>query len=73
MTAHQEPSLYHMGPCGCMLTQIGGGEGGALLNHQDHILPLPHFFAWKLPISLLAEISTRSMGLRYLHQMAVNV
>lgn len=31
-------------PCGCMLTQISGDEGEPSLNHQDHILPLPHFF-----------------------------
>lgn len=37
-------------------------KGGALLNHQDHILLLPHFFPWKLPINLVAEISTRAWG-----------
>ena len=72
MPTHQELSLPHVGPCGCMLTQTGGG-GGVPLNHQNHILPLPHFFPWKLPISVLAEISTQSMGCRYLHQMSVNV
>lgn len=64
--------MYHVEPCGCMLTQTGGGKG-PLLNHQDHILPLPHFFPWKLPINLLAEISTPSMGLRYLQQMSVSL
>lgn len=44
MTAHQEPSLYHMGPCGCMLTQIGGGEGGgASESPRPHPAP-PSFF-----------------------------
>ena len=31
MTTHQELSLPHVGPCGCMLTQTGGGGQGRRL------------------------------------------
>lgn len=58
---------------GHVVTQMDGGKGGSSLNHQDHILPLPHFPRWKLPISLLVEISTQSMELRHLQQMSVNL
>ena len=44
MTTHQELSLPHVGPCGCMLTQTGGGgQGGASESSRPHPAP-PSFF-----------------------------
>lgn len=43
MPTHQELSLPHVGPCGCMLTQTGGGGGRASESSKPHPAP-PSFF-----------------------------
>lgn len=60
MPAHQELSLPHVGPCGCMLTQTGGG--GACLWIIKTTSCLPHFSPGSCPSVFLLRSPPKAWG-----------